>query len=110
LSNKLQQLRFQGSKADTSLFFFKQGGVTIYFLVYVDHIIIVSSSDEAVERLLLKLRDDFALKELGHLHYFLGIEVSACLEGLLLSQSKYANELIHKAGLKDCKSVTTPIW
>lgn len=109
MSNKLQQLGFQGSKADTSLFFFKQGGVTIYFLVYVDHIIIVSSSDEAFERLLHKLCDDFALKDLGHLHYFLGIEVSACLEGLLLSQSKYANELIHKARLKDCKPVTTPM-
>lgn len=39
LSTKLQQLGFHASKADTSLFFFRQGDVTIYFLVYVDDII-----------------------------------------------------------------------
>ena len=73
LSNKLISLGFQGSKADTSLFLFRQGAVTIYFLVYVDDIIVVSSSDLAVQRLLHQFRDDFALKDLGSLHYFLGI-------------------------------------
>ena len=95
LSNKLQDLGFQGSKADTSLFFFRQGDVIIYFLVYVDDIIVVSSSASAVEKLLQNLHDDFALKDLGTLHYFLGIEVSTSSDGeLLLSQSKYAKELI----------------
>jgi len=45
----------------------------MYFLVYVDDIIVVSSSDLAVQRLLHQFRDDFALKDLGSLHYFLGI-------------------------------------
>ena len=109
LSNKLISLGFQGSKADTSLFFFRQGAVTIYFLVYVDDIIVVSSSDLAVQRLLHQLRDDFALKDLGSLHYFLGIEVLADSEGLLLTQSKYAKELIQKSGPTNCKVVPTPM-
>jgi hypothetical protein len=43
LSTKLLQLGFQTSKAHTSLFFFRQGGVTMYLLVYVDDIIVVRS-------------------------------------------------------------------
>ena len=109
LSNKLQDLGFKGSKADTSLFFLRHGNDIIYLLVYVDDIIVVSSCDSAVDRLLHQLRDDFALKDLGPLHYFLGIEVSAVDGGLLLSQSKYACELLLKAGLRDCKSMATPL-
>ena len=63
----------------------------------------------AVQRLLHQLRDDFALKDLGSLHYFLGIEVLADSEGLLLTQSKYAKELIQKSGLANCKAVPTPM-
>ncbi|WVZ63086.1 hypothetical protein U9M48_012751 [Paspalum notatum var. saurae] len=96
LSNKLQQLGFHASKADTSLFFFKRD-VVIYFLVYVDDIIVVSSSNQAVDALLTDLANDFALKDLGALHYFLGIEVSSTEGGLLLMQSKYAKELICRA-------------
>ena len=71
LSNKLHELGFHGSKADTSLFLFNQGGITIYFLVYVDDIIVVSSDAAVVDKLLDQLRCDFALKDLGSLHYFL---------------------------------------
>ena len=63
----------------------------------------------AVQRLLHQLRDDFALKDLGSLHYLLGIEVLADSEGLLLTQSKYAKELIQKSGLANCKVVPTPM-
>ena len=92
-----------------SLFSFNQGGITIYFLVYVDDIIVVSSDAAAVDKLLDKLRSDFALKDLGSLHYFLGIKVSTLSSGLLLTQRKYAQELILKASLKDCKATPTPL-
>lgn len=43
LSKKLYDLGFQGSKADTSLFFYNKGDLTIYVLTYVDDIIVTSS-------------------------------------------------------------------
>lgn len=43
LSTKLISLGFQASKADTSLFFYNKGGVTIFVLIYVDDIIVASS-------------------------------------------------------------------
>jgi hypothetical protein len=49
LSGILLQLGFQASKADVSLFIFNQAGIHMYILVYVDDIIIVSSSSSATE-------------------------------------------------------------
>lgn len=109
LSAKLLQLGFVASKGDTSLFIYAKSHVTIYLLIYVDDIIVASSSDQAVEAMLTDLRKDFALKDLGRLHYFLGIEVNDCDNGILLSQRKYASEVIEKAGMRNCKSVTTPL-
>jgi hypothetical protein len=81
----------------------------MFLLVYVDDIIIVSSSSKATSQLLQALKDDFALKDLGPLHYFLGIEVQRTPEGLRLSQKKYTPDLLHRAGMTNCKSVTTPM-
>jgi histone deacetylase 1/2 len=75
LSNKLQTLGFTPSKADTSLFLFDKSGVIVYMLIYVDDIIVTRSSDQAITALLQNLSSEFALKDLGDLHYFLGIEV-----------------------------------
>ena len=46
LSNKLQSMGFIPSKANTSLFYFRTGQHTIFMLVYVDDIIVASSSND----------------------------------------------------------------
>jgi histone deacetylase 1/2 len=65
LSSKLLSLGFHASKADTSLFYFNKGGVTVFVLIYVDDIIVASSTQQATEGLLRNLKKDFALKDLG---------------------------------------------
>jgi histone deacetylase 1/2 len=62
-------------------------------LIYVDDIVVASSSEKVVDALLCDLGLDFALKDLGDLHYFLGIEVNKVHNGIILSQEKYANDL-----------------
>jgi histone deacetylase 1/2 len=109
LSSKLQSLGFSASKADTSLFFYNKGGVSIFMLIYVDDIVVASSSEKAVAALLHDLGLDFALKDLGSLHYFLGIEVKKVHDGIILSQEKYANDLLGRVNMKMCKSVDTPL-
>jgi hypothetical protein len=76
LSAKLVLLGFKASKADTLLFIYNKSGVTIFLLVYVDDIIVTSSSQSAIMALLDVLHLEFALKDLGNLHYFLGIQVT----------------------------------
>jgi hypothetical protein len=55
-------------------------------LVYVDDIIVASSTPSATSALLSDLSKVFALKDLGDLHYFLGIEVNNVSNGLILTQ------------------------
>lgn len=48
------------------------------------------------------------MKDLGSLHYFLGIEVTSTPNGLFLSQAKYAQEILTKAGMQECKPSASP--
>jgi histone deacetylase 1/2 len=48
----------------------------MYLLVYVDGIIVISSSESATAHLVIALGADFTVKDLGKLHYFLGLEVT----------------------------------
>jgi len=81
----------------------------MYILIYVDDIIVASSSPEGTKVLLEALRSDFALKDLGELHYFLGIEVSKVRDGIVLSQAKYANDVLKRTGMQQCKPASTPM-
>jgi hypothetical protein len=60
----------------------------MFILVYVDDIIVVSSSSSAIDVLLQDLNTNFALKDLGPLHYFLGIKVKCTTTGLILESGK----------------------
>ena len=81
----------------------------MYLFVYVDDIILISSSAAAADRLVIALRDDFAVKDLGALHFFLGLEVSQSSAGVTLTQKKYALDLLRRAGMLKCKPATTPM-
>lgn len=111
LSVKLQDFGFIPSRADISLFVYDQGGVCIYLLVYVDDIIVTSSSDRAVDELVTDLHREFALKDLGALHYFLGIQVKPHKQGdgVVLSQSNYVADMLQRVGMLQCKPVTSPM-
>jgi hypothetical protein len=109
LSEKLQALGFKPSKGDTSLFFYRKGDLVMFILICVDDIIVASSAPEGTRVLLQALKSDFALKDLGELHYFLGIEVSKIRNGILLSQGKYSGDLLRRTGMINCKAVSTPM-
>nr|XP_020150129.1 uncharacterized mitochondrial protein AtMg00810-like [Aegilops tauschii subsp. strangulata] len=105
----LQQLGFRTTRSDASLFVYHQGTATAYLMLYVDDIILTASSPGLLQQLTARLRDEFALKDLGALHYFLGIEVVRCADGFFLHQQKYAHELLERASMLNCKTAPTPV-
>jgi histone deacetylase 1/2 len=107
LCKRLEVLGFVPSIADTSLFYYNRGKHNVFVLVYVDDIIVASSSQDATEALLKDLQGEFALKDLGDLHYFQGIEVKKLLDGLLLSQGRYVADLLARSGMDKAKVVDT---
>jgi histone deacetylase 1/2 len=70
---------------------------------------VASSSDQATTTLLHNLSTNFALKDLGDLHFFLGIEVKKWSNGLVLAQEKYATDLLTKVGMLQCTPCPTPL-
>jgi histone deacetylase 1/2 len=67
------------------------------------------TSDHAISGFIKNLNKNFAIKDLGDLHYFIGIEVRKTHNGLLLTQGKYAKDLLQKVGMHGCKPSPTPL-
>ena len=55
------------------------------------------------------LSQQFEMKDLGHLSYFLGLEITHSIDGFYIAQAKYASNLLSQAGLTNSKTVDTPI-
>ena len=79
-------LGFHNSHVDTSLFVLNGGVNLLYLLVYVDDIILTGNDDTMVHKFMQLLAHQFSLQDLGHLSYFLGVEVIPNDHGILLSQ------------------------
>ena len=72
------------SLVDSSLFTFMQGDINIFILIYVDDIIITDTHNQVITSLIQKLQMKFPLKDLGILHFFVGVQATLSLDGLHL--------------------------
>jgi len=81
----------------------------MFVLVYVDDIIITASVPAAISDLLQQLRVSFAVKDLGKLNYFLGVEVVPLKSGLLLSQRRYILDLLKRTNMLEAKPISSPM-
>ncbi|KAM1580053.1 hypothetical protein ACFX1Z_041414 [Malus domestica] len=104
----LKSLGFHQSQSDASLFVI-QTPVPIFVLVYVDDILVTGPNPTACHSFIQKLSTIFPVKDLGPLHYFLGLEVQRSSAGLFLHQSKYILDLLHKTNMAGAKPCLTPL-
>ncbi|PKU61494.1 Retrovirus-related Pol polyprotein from transposon TNT 1-94 [Dendrobium catenatum] len=109
LTDFLQSRGFRFSRSDPSLLILTKLNLQIYFLIYVDDIILTGNDHNAIQSLLHSLHSSFALKQLGKINLFLGIQVQHSAHGLFLSQAHYAASLLNTAGMSDCKSSPSPM-
>lgn len=109
LSIFLVQQGFVCTQADTSFFVSHCGSCILYFLVYVDDIILTRSDESSIRHFIDRLHQEFAIKDIGKLSYFLGLEVAYTDVDLYLSQTKYAHDILTRAGLLNSKLVATPL-
>ena len=76
LKNSLLAWGFSSSLSDSSMFLLRKGTDIIIILIYVDDIIVIGSNIVLVHQMVSSLHSQFAIKDLGILNYFLGVEVS----------------------------------
>ena len=55
------------------------------------------------------MHKEFEMSMMGELNFFLGLQIKQLKDGIHVSQSKYAMELIKKFGLENAKEMKTPM-
>ena len=108
-STTILRVGFVQSKSVYSMFTHSQGASFTVLLVYVDDILLTGNNPTCVTTLKKFLDDQFGLKDLGSLRYFLGLEVARTDVGISLTQRKYALEILKDTGFIGCKPVQLPM-
>ena len=100
---------YTASSYDSALFLLRTDKCIILLLLYVDDMIITGDDLSGIQELKDFLNQQFEMKDLGHLSYSLGLEITHSTDGLYITQAKYVSDLFSRAGLTDSKTVDTPI-
>lgn len=101
---------FRGSACDTSSLFIRHTSAgSIHLLLYVDDMILTGSDQQGILALLSFLHAHENMKDLGPLHYFLGMEVYRQGRTVILRQQKDALDLLRRADMLDSRPFATPL-
>jgi hypothetical protein len=103
LSTFLLELGFITSLVDTSLFTYILGIIKLYMLIYVDDIILTGTHPAIIQSHIHHMEQEFPLKDLGPLCYFLGIKATCTSDGLHLYQHMYILNLLTRSHMAEAK-------
>ena len=77
-------------------------------LLYVDDMFL-TGKEELINDARRRLAVEFEMKDLGMMHYFLGMEAWQNTDGISLGKGKYVVEILKRFGMMHCKAMTTPM-
>jgi hypothetical protein len=84
-------------------------GSILYVCLYVDDLIFTGNNPAMFEAFKKRMFQEFEMTDIGLMAHFLGIEVTQSAEGIFISQSRYATEILKKYGMETSNAVTTPV-
>ena len=100
----MRSLGFKQSGADSCVFIRVTKGKKVEAIaVYVDDLILLAETSEEMQQMKKSLSDIFRMKDMGELHYCLGVNIHIDDNGTVLCQRQYLLRLLEKYGL-DCNS------
>ena len=105
----LQKYDFIQNIGDSCLYTKNTDKGKIFVIVYVDDIIICANNDIHLNYVKNILSNNFKIKDLGPVKYFLGINVENNDKQIKLHQETYIKSVINKFNLSECKVVSTPL-
>jgi hypothetical protein len=95
--------------ADQTLFIKNQGDHQLIPHIYVDDIIFGATLDSQGHEFAEEMKQEFEMSMIGELTYFLGMQVKQTSEGIFISQTKYAKDLVKRFGLDGKIYARTPM-
>jgi hypothetical protein len=104
----LKSLGFQKSYADANLYFKVRGNQPVILILYV-YDLFITRNEGLIAWCKRELTSEFEMKDLGLMHYFLGLEVWQRQGEIFLAQGKYIVDVLKRFGMMDCKSMSTPM-
>ncbi|CAI7852508.1 unnamed protein product [Closterium sp. NIES-53] len=107
----LEEKGFRASSCDESLFLKGEKENLVMFLVYVDDILLFSSSMKEIQNVQQQVMENFKCKTLGEVKYYLGMHVERDLDHrwLKLHQEKFIKELGEKYVIENECKVANPL-
>ena len=110
LTEHLLKLNFKHYDLDDATLFVKKVGKTVvYFVVYVDDLLMTWNNESFIASLKKELKKGFQMTVFRYVHSYLDIEVTQHRKFIFLSQKKYIGDLLNKFGMAECNSLTTPM-
>ncbi|KAG9459176.1 hypothetical protein H6P81_003684 [Aristolochia fimbriata] len=98
---------FTRGGVDKTLFIKREDQKLTLAQIYVDDIVFGSTSDYAQRQFFKHMQEEFEMSMVGELAYFLGFQIKQRVDGIIISQEKYARNLVKKFGLEDAKAMRT---
>eukprot|EP00253_Pinus_taeda_P011386 PITA_11386 len=83
-------------------------GKPLIIVLYFDDLILIGD-DQLIKSCKEDLAREFEMKDMGLMHYFLGMELWQKDGEVFVSQGKYAKEIFRRFHLEKCKPMQTPI-
>ena len=105
----LVSIRLHMADADHSLYVREKENGIIIVCIYVDDLIVGGDKEAEIEHVKALMKQEFDMKDLGELRYFLGIEIIRTKESIWLSQRQYALDMLSKYCMADCKHAAMPL-
>ena len=106
IDNYLMKLGLTCSNSDPNLYFKVNREKPLILVLYEDDLFL-TGVDPLIHQCKRELAAEFEIKDLGLMHYFLGLEVWQRPGEIFLSQGKYIVKLLERFSMMDCKSVPT---
>ena len=111
LDKSLKKLGFQPCVSDPCIYTQRQGSCYSIILVYVDDIIVGSTSLKKLNKIKNDIGSEFECVDGGELSHFLGMEFhrDGELGSITVSQKQYVLNALQQMGMQDCKEASTPL-
>ena len=109
LDRSLKELGFTRCTQEQAVYIRGKNCVGIIFGVYVDDLIVTSKDPAAIAEFMRQMMDEFDMRDLSLLHYYLRFEVGQGNGKISIKQTAYAKKVLEQFGMIECNLIKYPM-